>query len=84
MKVKFIRCDKLPETYVSGAIYFVANESAIYVAYSETEIIKYSGYKELENGQEVIEDLEEEIRTGTIIAESVPVVEISDIDNLFK
>lgn len=84
MELGFIQCDVLPEELKPGRIYFVESEGAIYVASSETEYTKYSGYKELEQKQEAIEELEEEIRTGTIVAESIPVANNNDIDNLFN
>lgn len=63
MYVSFEQLETLPEKYQSGRIYFIEKERVIYVVISETGIIKYSGYKKLENKQDIIEDLEV-IRTG--------------------
>jgi hypothetical protein len=82
MKVNFIYVKELPTELLPGGIYFVESEGAIYVASSDTNVTKYSAYKELENKQEVIEDLEE-IRTGVNVIENMPVTNSNDIDNLF-
>lgn len=83
MYVSFEQPDTLPEKYIPGRIYFIEKEKAIYLAISETEATKYSGYKELENKQDIIEDLEI-IRTGAIMAQSISVIDNKDIDALFE
>lgn len=83
MYVSFDNPETLPEKYTPGRIYFIGNEKAIYVAISETEVIKYSGYKELENKQDVIEDLEV-IRTGASMAQNISAIDESEIDALFE
>lgn len=83
MELTFGKYQSLPEKYTPGKVYFIESEGAIYLAISETEVKKYSGYKELENKQDYIEDLDT-IRTGATIAKSISVVETSDIDRLFE
>lgn len=91
MDVTFGQQHDLPEKYKPGKIYFISSEGAIYVATSESDIIKYSSYKELEqlykNKQDVITDLET-IRTeaakGATLAQSFSVIDNEDIDILFE
>lgn len=91
MNVTFGHPSALPEKYVPGKIYFVEGEGAIYVAVSETEIVQYSAYKDLEklstSKQDVIEDLET-IRTeatkGASLAQNFSVISTDDIDILFE
>ena len=44
MDVTFGQQHDLPEKYKPGKIYFISSEGAIYVATSESDIIKYSSY----------------------------------------
>lgn len=87
MKLTFGATHSLPEKYIPGRIYFVEDEGAIYVAVSETEIIQYSSFKNLQNKQDIIEDIET-IRDGAIVgaslAQNFSVVNNDDIDILFE
>lgn len=81
----------LPDRYIPGTIYFIDSDHAIYVAVSETELVQYSGYKNVEvlneTKQDKIEDLES-IRNNSMLAASalqdVPTIEFGDIDKLFE
>lgn len=91
MDVTFGMQSSLPEVYKPGKIYFIRDEGAIYVAISETDIIKYSSYKELEtlqnNKQDIIEDIEairNDASTGASLAQKFFVVNNDDIDILFE
>ena len=87
MKLTFGATHSLPEKYIPGRIYFIEDEGAIYVAVSETEIIQYSSFKNLQNKQDIIEDIET-IRDGATIgvslAQNFSVVNNDDIDILFE
>lgn len=91
MDVNFGIGSNLPEKYIPGTIYFIDSENAIYVAVSETEIVQYSGYKNIEVLNEIkqdkIEDLES-IRSNSMLAASalqeVPTIDSGDIDKLFE
>lgn len=91
MDVTFGQGLNLPEKYKPGMIYFISDEGAIYLATSETDVVKYSSQKELEqlykNKQDVIEDIET-IRTdaavGASLAQNFSVINNKDIDILFE
>lgn len=87
MKLTFGATHSLPEKYIPGRIYFVEDEGAIYVAVSETEIIQYSSFKNLQNKQDIIEDIEtirNDATTGASLAQNFSVINNEDIDILFE
>ena len=82
MKLTFGATNSLPDKYIPGRIY---------LAVSETELIQYSGFKDLENlsnsKQDVIEDIEtirESATQGAALAQNFSVVNNEDIDILFE
>ena len=91
MKLTFGAINSLPDKYIPGRIDFIKEEGAIYLAVSETELIQYSGFKDLENlsnsKQDVIEDIEtirESATQGAALAQNFSVVNNEDIDILFE
>jgi hypothetical protein len=86
MNLSFRQQENVPEVWVPGRIYFIKSEGAIYVA-SETDVVKYSGYKELEAVSTATEDLEtirNNAATGAAMANEFPTINNEDIDNLFN
>lgn len=91
MKVSFGLPTTLPEKFQPGKIYFVKEEGAIYVAISETDVVQYSNYKDLEKinnaQQNIIEDLEtirDNAEVGANMAKNISVINNEDIDTLFE